>query len=139
MKELSKQRVKDGRDKQSKQKYESKKREQNPREVKKEKVTVLHKMCVSMVKNAKKRALFANRDFDLDIEFVEQKIYEFAKENACDITLEKKPFKPSIDRIDNTKGYTKDNVKICWLIENYCKNTFTDEDVIEFCRRKLKM
>lgn len=101
--------------------------------------TVLHKLCVEMVRNAKKRALFGDKEFDLDVGYVEQLVLEFAKDNECEITLDKKPFKPSIDRINNSKGYTKENIKICWLIENYCKNSFTDEDVIEFCKRKLKL
>lgn len=102
-------------------------------------VSILHKLCVEMVRNAKKRAIYTKKEFDIDVDFIEQLVTEFSKENKCDITLKKEPFKPSIDRIDNNKGYTKDNIKICWLIENYCKNTFTDDDVIEFCKRKLNI
>ena len=31
----------------------------------------------------------------------------------------------------------KENVIVCWQIENYCKNSFSEDDVIEFCKRKL--
>ena len=48
------------------------------------------------------------------------------------------PFKPSIDKIDNTKGYTLDNIQILWNIENKCKNLYTNDDVILFCKEKLK-
>jgi hypothetical protein len=47
------------------------------------------------------------------------------------------PFQPSVDRIDHRKGYIVGNVQIVWLIENYARNTFTEEELVEFCRRKL--
>lgn len=47
------------------------------------------------------------------------------------------PFSPSIDRLDNNKGYYKDNIRIVWHIENLCRNRFSIEDVDLFCRLKL--
>ena len=44
------------------------------------------------------------------------------------------PWKPSLDRIDSTKGYVQGNVRFVSMIGNYCKNRFTDTDVIEFCQ-----
>lgn len=46
------------------------------------------------------------------------------------------PFTPrraSIDRIDSSIGYTLGNIRFVSVMANYCKNDFTDEDVIEFC------
>jgi len=40
----------------------------------------------------------------------------------------------SIDRIDGNKGYEIDNVRIVCLMANYCRNGFTDEEVINFCK-----
>ena len=48
------------------------------------------------------------------------------------------PFLPSIDRIDNDRGYHKDNIRIVWYIENLCRNRFSVKDVDLFCRLKLK-
>lgn len=42
------------------------------------------------------------------------------------------PFAPSLDRIDNTKGYTKENIQIVCQIYNFCKNQFSDIQVKEF-------
>ena len=39
----------------------------------------------------------------------------------------------SLDRIDSSKGYTKDNVRYICVMANYAKNVYTDQDVIEFC------
>lgn len=39
----------------------------------------------------------------------------------------------SIDRIDNTKGYVKGNIRIVHQVVNIMKNQFSDEMFIEFC------
>ncbi len=44
------------------------------------------------------------------------------------------PNQASIDRIDNTKGYISGNVRFVALIANYCRNNFSDDQVIDFCR-----
>jgi len=36
---------------------------------------------------------------------------------------------PSVDRIDNTKGYTTDNCRLVVWIYNLAKNNYADEDV----------
>ena len=43
----------------------------------------------------------------------------------------------SIDRIDSTKGYTKDNCWIVTCIVNASKNAYYVEDVIEMCKNVL--
>lgn len=45
---------------------------------------------------------------------------------------------PSIDRIDNTKGYTKDNVWIISKKANSMKNSATPEELNTFCKNVLK-
>lgn len=44
------------------------------------------------------------------------------------------PRRASIDRIDSSIGYVPGNIRFVSVIANYCKNSFTDDDVIEFCR-----
>jgi hypothetical protein len=39
----------------------------------------------------------------------------------------------SLDRIDNAQGYIKGNVRFISLMANYARNTFHDEQLIEFC------
>lgn len=131
LRELSRQRVKDGRDNASKIKSEELKGH-----LRKPKLTVLQIYAGELYRNMKKRALYTNKEMNISREEIESLIEKFCASNHF-IIDHKSPFRPSVDRLDNTKGYTLDNIRICWLIENYCKNIFTDEQVIEFCKRKL--
>lgn len=90
-----------------------------------------------LFRNIKKRDFFSNRETTITKEHLYAMVESFCNQNYYVITHQKHPFKPSVDRIDNSKGYTIDNIRIVWQIENYCKNTYTQEDVIEFCKRKL--
>lgn len=73
---------------------------------------------------------------DITHEWLLAKVTQFAANNY--VTWEKRSaFRPSVDRIVASRGYTQDNCRIVWLIENYARNVFSDEDLIEFCKRKL--
>lgn len=45
-----------------------------------------------------------------------------------------RPDNASLDRIDNSKGYVRGNVRFIALIANYARNSFTDEDVVSFAK-----
>lgn len=47
------------------------------------------------------------------------------------------PFSPSLDRLDNEKGYGRGNVQLVCLMYNNAKNRFTDDDLEVFCRAFL--
>jgi hypothetical protein len=136
MRSHSRQRVLDGRDKNSKIKYEEK--SGHYRKPKKSKAcSEFNSMVREMYKNMKKRSYFSNKDLEISFEQLEGLVKDFCDNNYHVVSKQKHPFKPSIDRIDSSKEYVLGNVKIVWMIENYCKNTFTDEQVLEFCKRKL--
>lgn len=48
-------------------------------------------------------------------------------------------FAVSIDRIDSTRGYTKDNVQLVCLGINFCKNRFPNDEMIEFWNYRDKL
>ena len=79
---------------------------------------------------AKRRAKEKNMEFTLTKEIVKSK---FPKDNKCPVIkkpfsygLENKHFNPTIDRIDNNKGYTPNNIMIISYRVNSIKRDTTD-------------
>ena len=71
--------------------------------------------------NAKKRGIPFEIDFDLVIELAERQMYCCAvsglRFNTRFVPNKRRPFTPSIDRIDSNGGYTPDNVRlVCWAV-----------------------
>lgn len=50
-----------------------------------------------------------------------------------------KDYCPSLDRIDNTKGYTKDNIWVISFKANRMKNTATKEELLQFAESILNL
>lgn len=40
----------------------------------------------------------------------------------------------SVDRINISKGYVEGNIQFVSVIANFAKNTFSDDQLIEFCK-----
>lgn len=88
---------------------------------------------------AKKNAKSKGLEFDLTEDFL---LALYNKQNKkCAITgvlltfvdkSNKQPTQVSIDRLDNNKGYTEDNVQLVALSVNYMRNSFTMEQLTDF-------
>jgi len=48
------------------------------------------------------------------------------------------PFRPSLDRIDSTKGYTEDNIRIVCIAANYALNEFGIDIFDKICKTYLE-
>ena len=48
------------------------------------------------------------------------------------------PFRPSVDRIDNSKGYHIANIRLVWYFVNVARNKWTDDQLIECCDAVVK-
>lgn len=79
---------------------------------------------------AKRRAKEKNMEFTLTKEIIKSK---FPKDNRCPITkklflfgIKNKHFNPTIDRINNLKGYTPENTMIVSYRVNSIKRDITD-------------
>lgn len=50
-----------------------------------------------------------------------------------------KDYSPSLDRLDNTKGYTPDNIWVVSFKANRMKNTASKAELVSFARNILKL
>lgn len=104
----------------------------------------LYRAAFQLVANAKHRATKKGLEYDIDVDF----IYDILKGGKCARTgiefslgyngksfKDRNAYTPSIDKIDPTKGYTKDNVQVvCWWY-NLSKSNFSDQTVLELCKK----
>lgn len=81
--------------------------------------------------NAKDRGI----EWFLDLEFIES-LPLICHYTGEELTVEQnKPNTVSLDRIDNSKGYTKDNVVFCNWRVNQAKNTMSKLDFFTMCKK----
>lgn len=99
-------------------------------------LTDIERTAAVLYDNVRKRAYRNGWDFTVTREWIEDQVRVFAASNYCEFTP-RSPFKPSLDRLNSKGTYEISNLRVCWMIENYARNTFTDLQVIEFCKRKL--
>lgn len=96
--------------------------------------------------NGAKRRAYKWDVFDITRDFIESKI----RTGHCEVTglpfdmkpmgsaSKKNPYAPSLDRIDNSKGYTVDNVRIVLWAVNLMHGEMTDEQLIVMCNAVVK-
>lgn len=92
-------------------------------------------------KSSKKR----NQPYDVDIKYLEMLWKQ--QDGICPFTKQKLvfkkysddnisvPYSASIDRINNSKGYIKGNIRFVALMFNYARNRFSDDQVLHFCKQ----
>lgn len=89
-----------------------------------------------LIKGTRARATRRGMEFDLSEDFIKTLLAE--SNNRCVLTgihfdlwhdsqFRARPWAPSIDRIDCSKGYTQDNVRIVATAVNIALNSFGDE------------
>ncbi len=88
-----------------------------------------------ILRDAKKHAEKSNRDFDITLEDLEKIILK--QKNACALTgmIFTKEFLPSLDRIDSSKGYIRENIQLVLIKINIMKSNFNQKDFIELCKK----
>ncbi len=107
------------------------------------------------IKTTKQRTKSKNRpnikfkEFNLDLEYIKN-LWE-QQNGICPLTgvklilpkgtdntdawIEKNPYNASLDRINNDYGYIQGNVRFISEMANYARNTFSDDQLIEFCQQ----
>jgi hypothetical protein len=114
-----------------KQKYTAELRAGNPR--------ILAGELINRMKDRTKK-----HGYEESVDFTTNEVVEIITNGKCSVTGYpfrlgttgsnkcKNPFNPSPDRIDNTRGYSKDNVQWVVFIYNTMRNSFDEEDVLKF-------
>jgi hypothetical protein len=90
--------------------------------------------CSMMLAQAKRRAAQNNREFDLTLEDIRSQFVATCPVLGLPLRWEYghgqgKDYSPSLDRFDNARGYTKDNVYIISARANSLKSCMTKEEV----------
>lgn len=94
------------------------------------------------ISRSKERSIKKGLDFDLTYEAVSALMS--AQKGLCALTEiemnltrsragRSRPFAPSIDRIDNGRGYTMDNIRIVCAIANLARGDFSDAEFVAMC------
>lgn len=96
---------------------------------------------IRIYNSSRANARKTNREFTLTIEDIV--IPEYCPILGVKLTniLQhgKQRYNPSIDRIDTSKGYTKDNIHIVSFLANKMKNDATKEELIAFAKGVLRL
>lgn len=95
-------------------------------------------LASKLYSSAKKRAKNSGIEFDLDVEWIMEHLAELKCEASgmrlvldIDESMQHTYNRPSIDRKDNSRGYTKDNCQIVSVIYNKAKSDGTHAHVLE--------
>ena len=90
-----------------------------------------------LIAGAKSRAASKNIEFNLDIDWLTEKI----EGGFCEVTMRpfildeqgggSRPFSPSLDRKDPVGPYTKDNVQVTTWLYNRAKGVYGHDAVLE--------
>lgn len=92
-----------------------------------------------MIAKAKRRAKLNNIDFDIkDTDIIIPKKCPILNVNFKIGTKGDYKYSPSLDRIDNLKGYTKDNIQIISSLANTMKNCASKSELITFSKYMIK-
>lgn len=100
--------------------------------------------CYTLLAECKKRASRKNVEYALDKEFMIHLLrrsgwkcevsgipFEFGIKENKGYNL---PYHPSLDRIDSSKGYTPDNIRIVCLAANIAMNTWGDQVLLRLAQ-----
>ena len=102
-----------------------------------------YRSAYSLYHASKLRSQEKGIEFDLTVELIHGLIlkgmcprtgFKFEIENKGSDYSNRSPYTPSIDKINPSKGYTKDNIQVvCWWY-NFAKQRYTDREVLELCK-----
>jgi hypothetical protein len=90
-----------------------------------------------MWKQAKHRAQYDYNNMEFTLEISDIVLPEVCPYMGVEFIPLDKKYGYSLDRIDSTKGYTKDNIQVISRIANIMKNNATEQELISFAKGVL--
>ncbi len=110
----------------------------------KSKIKHAYNPITNMYHGARQRAKRGNLEFTISIDFIKS---IWPKDNKCPIlgtdltvsTNKRTRLSPSLDRIDNSKGYCPNNVQVISWQANTMKSNSSTEELYNFCTNILKI
>lgn len=89
---------------------------------------------------AKRKISFNIEKFQIELMMLHQDFKCIKTGMKFDFTQGKgtKPFGPTIDRIDCSRGYEPDNIQLVCNMYNYAKNRWSDEEVLTFAKKLVE-
>lgn len=114
------------------------------RKNKEDRITKLKEVLRTAQTNAKKRGFECEitlEVFDAWLKTQGEKcaLTDIDFDYSCDDKYRVRPFAPSIDRIDSSKGYTFDNIQIVCVMVNRAKNEMTQELFDRMCLARAEV
>jgi hypothetical protein len=101
-----------------------------------------YRCAYNLIAACQYRAKKQNLQFDLDIAWILSNLdkcpkmgVDFQIENRGKSYKDRKPYTPSVDKIDPKLGYTKENCQVVTWWYNVAKQTFSDDELLEFCKK----
>lgn len=93
----------------------------------------------SMLRSAKTRAYKNNLEFNLELsDIIIPEVCPILEKPFSFGTKENYDFSPSLDRINNEKGYIKGNIRVISKKANTMKNNATVEELTNFCKNIIR-
>jgi hypothetical protein len=99
----------------------------------------LENPALFMWKRAKHRAQYDYGGIEFSITVEDIVIPKFCPYLNVPFDNTTKDFAYSLDRIDSSKGYTKDNIRVISVLANIMKNKATEEQLIAFANGVLRV
>lgn len=113
--------------------------EHRAKELLKKKESYTKNIETALLTRARRRARVFGFEFNIDITDI--KVPDICPILEVPIKVGTKNnylFSPSLDRVDNTKGYIKGNIKVISMLANSMKNTADNELLYRFCKNLPK-
>jgi hypothetical protein len=103
--------------------------------------TSLRGRALTLLSSAERRSYKFDEKLEIDFDF----IYDKLDKGVCEVTgipfdfnkcdkYDKNPYAPSIDRIDSSIGYTKNNTRIVIWQYNLMKGEISDTELLDLCK-----